>query len=100
MESKGQTRQPGPVWHADAFPWHRFRILAPCRLHFANCTFLQVTLTQYPLVIIVISTTGQGELPKNASVFWKQLLNRHLPPTCLRHVKFTTFGLGDSSYSK
>ncbi|RWA08402.1 hypothetical protein EKO27_g6706 [Xylaria grammica] len=55
-------------------------------------------LLQYPLVIFVISTTGQGELPKNARRFWKSLLRKRLPPNCLRQVNFTTFGLGDSSY--
>ncbi|KAK8028902.1 flavodoxin [Apiospora marii] len=58
------------------------------------------TLTQYPLVIIVISTTGQGELPKNAQQLWKRLRNKNLPPTCLSRVNFTTFGLGDSSYTE
>ncbi|KAI0014472.1 riboflavin synthase domain-like protein [Xylariaceae sp. FL0662B] len=58
------------------------------------------TLLQYPLVIFVISTTGQGEVPKNAVRFWKSLLRKRLPPDCLSLVRFTTFGLGDSSYSK
>ncbi|KAI0489870.1 riboflavin synthase domain-like protein [Xylaria cf. heliscus] len=55
-------------------------------------------LLQYSLVIFVISTTGQGDLPKNARKFWKSLLRKRLPPNCLRQVNFTTFGLGDSSY--
>ncbi|KAI8958688.1 riboflavin synthase domain-like protein [Daldinia sp. FL1419] len=58
------------------------------------------TLLQYPLIIFVISTTGQGEVPKNARKFWKSLLRKRLPPNCLQLVNFTTFGLGDSSYSK
>ncbi|KAK8042761.1 hypothetical protein PG994_013244 [Apiospora phragmitis] len=58
------------------------------------------TLTEYPLVIFVISTTGQGELPKNAQQLWKRLRNKNLPPTCLSRVNFTTFGLGDSSYTE
>ncbi|KAA8570014.1 hypothetical protein EYC84_002352 [Monilinia fructicola] len=41
-------------------------------------------LSKYTLVIFTISTTGQGEFPKNAR----------------NHVNFTTFGLGDSSYAK
>ncbi|KAI1470638.1 riboflavin synthase domain-like protein [Daldinia caldariorum] len=57
-------------------------------------------LLQYPLIIFVISTTGQGEVPKNARKFWKSLLRKRLPPNCLQQVNFTTFGLGDSSYSK
>ncbi|KAI5917115.1 riboflavin synthase domain-like protein [Camillea tinctor] len=57
-------------------------------------------LLRYPLVIFVVSTTGQGEVPKNARQFWKSLLRKRLPPSCLRNLNFTTFGLGDSSYSK
>ncbi|KAI0525764.1 hypothetical protein F5B22DRAFT_587647 [Xylaria bambusicola] len=55
-------------------------------------------LLQYPFVVFVVSTTGQGELPKNARKFWKSLLRKRLPPNCLRQLNFTTFGLGDSSY--
>ncbi|KAI1364471.1 hypothetical protein F5Y08DRAFT_212870 [Xylaria arbuscula] len=55
-------------------------------------------LLQYPLVIFVIATTGQGDLPKNARSFWKSLLRKRLLPGCLHQVHFTTFGLGDSSY--
>ncbi|KAI1824184.1 riboflavin synthase domain-like protein [Xylaria intraflava] len=55
-------------------------------------------LLQYPLVIFVISTTGQGDLPKNARKFWKSILRKRLPLNCLRQVNFTTLGLGDSSY--
>ncbi|KAI1153213.1 riboflavin synthase domain-like protein [Nemania diffusa] len=55
-------------------------------------------LRRYPLVVFVVSTTGQGDLPKNARIFWKSLLRKRLPPNCLRQVNFTTFGLGDSSY--
>ncbi|KAI1738757.1 riboflavin synthase domain-like protein [Xylaria scruposa] len=55
-------------------------------------------LLQSSLVVFVISTTGQGDLPKNARKFWKSLLRKRLPPNCLGQVNFTTFGLGDSSY--
>ncbi|KAI1817801.1 riboflavin synthase domain-like protein [Poronia punctata] len=55
-------------------------------------------LLRYSLVVFVISTTGQGDLPRNARQFWKSLLRKRLPPDCLRRVRFTTFGLGDSSY--
>lgn len=51
-------------------------------------------------MILAISTTGQGEVPVNARRFWKSLLRKRLPVGCLRHVNFTTFGLGDSSYPK
>ncbi|KAE9370840.1 riboflavin synthase domain-like protein [Stipitochalara longipes BDJ] len=57
-------------------------------------------LLKYTVVVFVIATTGQGEFPKNARKFWKSLLRKRLPPGCLDHVSFTTFGLGDSSYPK
>lgn len=62
--------------------------------------FEQRELSKYTLVIFTISTTGQGEFPKNARKFWNGLLRKRLPPDCLSHVNFTTFGLGDSSYAK
>ncbi|KAK1729593.1 hypothetical protein CaCOL14_007749 [Colletotrichum acutatum] len=57
-------------------------------------------LLQYSMVIFVISTTGQGDMPRNSIAFWKSLLRKKLPPGCLGAVKFTTFGLGDSLYIK
>ncbi|KAI1416710.1 riboflavin synthase domain-like protein [Hypoxylon sp. FL1857] len=75
------------------------------RLHFRTlvCEMNDVklsTLLQYQLSIFVVSTTGQGEVPQNALKFWKSLLRKRLQPDCLQQVRFTTFGLGDSSYTK
>lgn len=75
------------------------------RLHFA--VQLQpadsvelAALKQRPLAIVITSTTGQGELPNNAQLFWKKLLRRKLPPNFLSGLAFVVFGLGDSSYPK
>ncbi|EHA54937.1 hypothetical protein MCOR27_005677 [Pyricularia oryzae] len=57
-------------------------------------------LLQYTVVIFVTSTTGQGDIPQNANRFWRSLLRRKLPPSCLSRLTFTSFGLGDSSYPK
>ncbi|KAH7031198.1 uncharacterized protein B0I36DRAFT_119824 [Microdochium trichocladiopsis] len=75
------------------------------RLRFQTflCEMNDVTLKglhDFGLVIFVVSTTGQGEIPKNARKFWRGLLRKQLPPGCLASVRFTSFGLGDSSYSK
>lgn len=51
-------------------------------------------------MIVLCSTTGQGEFPRNLQKFIKFLLRKRLPKDLLNHVKFTTFGLGDSSYPK
>ncbi|KAL8632557.1 hypothetical protein Q9189_001709 [Teloschistes chrysophthalmus] len=73
------------------------------RLHFQTVVttldaFEPASLARFDIVIVVISTTGQGDLPINARLFWKKLLQRKLPPDYLGNVEFTTFGLGDSSY--
>ncbi|KAI6247973.1 NADPH-dependent diflavin oxidoreductase 1 [Erysiphe necator] len=75
------------------------------RLHFTtrisemNCIEIN-DLIKYSLVILTVSTTGQGEFPRNARKFWKSLLRKSLPKDCLNGMKFTSFGLGDSSYSQ
>lgn len=63
-------------------------------------TVLKDTLASHSLVIFVVSTTGQGDFPLNARGFWKTLLLKRLPATFLSGVKYTQFGLGDSSYPK
>lgn len=51
------------------------------------------------LVVFVIATTGDGEPPQTMLNAWRFLLRRDLPPGSLSGLKFTVFGLGDSSYS-
>ncbi|KAL4801021.1 hypothetical protein BDV19DRAFT_375599 [Aspergillus venezuelensis] len=58
------------------------------------------SLKSHTIVIFAVSTTGQGDLPANARTFWRSLLLKKLPPTFLSGVRFTWFGLGDSSYPK
>ena len=36
----------------------------------------------------------------NMTIFWKFLLQKKLPANALEDMKFTVFGLGDSSYDK
>ncbi|KAF2150689.1 sulfite reductase flavo protein alpha-component [Myriangium duriaei CBS 260.36] len=55
-------------------------------------------LVKHTIVVIAISTTGQGEFPQNARAFWKTLLSNRLRSGVLRRMNFSTFGLGDSSY--
>lgn len=39
-------------------------------------------------------------MPQNARAFWKMLLSGALKPGVLRRLRFTSFGLGDSSYPR
>ncbi|XP_012283696.1 NADPH-dependent diflavin oxidoreductase 1 isoform X2 [Orussus abietinus] len=52
------------------------------------------------LVVFVVSTTGQGEVPANMKQFWRCLLRKSLPVNTLNHLKYAVLGLGDSSYQK
>ncbi|MCJ1244718.1 NAPDH-dependent diflavin reductase [Trapelia coarctata] len=54
----------------------------------------------YSIVLLALSTTGQGDLPNNARAFWSKVLRKRLPSTYLDGVRFAAFGLGDSSYPK
>lgn len=61
-------------------------------------------------LFIICSTTGQGELPRNAleashginkkNTLWSFLKKRNLPKDFLNHVNVSFLGLGDSSYPK
>lgn len=50
------------------------------------------------IVLVVISTTGQGDLPRNAQLFFRRLRSKKLAANSLETCVFTSFGLGDSSY--
>ena len=52
------------------------------------------------IVVLVISTAGEGEVPDTVRGFWDFLLRRDLPPDSLAALVHACFGLGDSSYPK
>ncbi|KAJ2967852.1 hypothetical protein NQ176_g9469 [Zarea fungicola] len=58
------------------------------------------SLLEHQLVIFVLSTTGQGDMPHNSMLFWRRLLQKRLSPGCLAQLQYTCFGLGDSTYLK
>ncbi|KAL6150605.1 NAPDH-dependent diflavin reductase [Exserohilum turcicum] len=57
-------------------------------------------LVQHHVVLIAISTTGQGDLPPNSQKFWRAIRSARLRAPCLQHMRFASFGLGDTSYPK
>ena len=75
------------------------------RLHFVvrTCAFDDVgieAIRTSTVVVCTIATTGQGELPANARMFWRKLLRKKLHLDCLSGVSLALFGFGDSSYPK
>ncbi|VDM52672.1 unnamed protein product [Angiostrongylus costaricensis] len=52
-----------------------------------------------PLVVIVVSSTGDGDPPENASRFVRRIARKSLEPNFLQKVDYALLGLGDSNYS-
>lgn len=57
-------------------------------------------LLDHGLVLFVVSTAGQGDMPRNGLAFWRSLLRRRLPAGCLAPLRYACLGLGDSAYFK
>jgi len=55
---------------------------------------------QKGVVVFIVSTTGDGEVPATMQSFWQFLLRKSLPADSLSGVSVAVFGLGDSSYDK
>lgn len=51
-------------------------------------------------MLFLVSTTGDGDPPSSMLKFWKFLLIKDLANDSLKRLKFSVFGLGDSSYAK
>lgn len=58
-------------------------------------TYKVSDLQKEELVLFVISTQGDGEFPVSAQGFYDKLLKNEID---LSHLKYSIFGLGDSSY--
>jgi len=58
------------------------------------------TLEEAKTIIIVSSTTGDGEQPENVIKFWRKLRPKSLSSDHLAHVRFALLGLGDTNYNQ
>jgi sulfite reductase alpha subunit-like flavoprotein len=52
------------------------------------------------VLVIVCSTTGNGDMPENSEKFFRFLKRKINPNDLLSNVIYTVLGLGDSNYSK
>lgn len=51
-------------------------------------------------LIIICSTTGNGDTPENATQFWRKIKNRNQPNNLFQKIHYAVLGLGDSNYNK
>lgn len=51
-------------------------------------------------LIIICSTTGNGDAPHTANLFWRKLKNKKLSKNLLNGIKYGVLGLGDTNYDK
>ena len=52
------------------------------------------------ILIIVCSTTGNGDAPETANLFWRKIKNRNQTKNLLDKIEYVILGLGNSNYDK
>lgn len=68
-------------------------------IHCLSLSEKRFFLEREKFVVIVISTTGDGEPPDSALRFVRRLKKKTLPSDYLSHLNYTLLGLGDSNYT-
>jgi len=56
--------------------------------------------TNAQLLLIVCSTTGNGDAPENADAFWRAIKLRSVAKNLFENVPYYVLGLGDTNYDK
>lgn len=52
------------------------------------------------VVVIICSTTGNGDAPENAEAWWRSVKIRSAPKDMFDGLEYTVLGLGDTNYDK
>jgi len=68
-------------------------------LRCADTVDREFRLVDEQLLVLVCSTTGEGEPPNNAAKMLRRLRNKSLKPDHLAHLKYSILGLGDTNYT-
>uniref|UniRef100_A0A7E4V9Q0 NADPH-dependent diflavin oxidoreductase 1 n=1 Tax=Panagrellus redivivus TaxID=6233 RepID=A0A7E4V9Q0_PANRE len=58
------------------------------------------SLPDEDIIVAVVATSGQGQVPSNMREFWRKMLARNLPANFFSKTKFAIAALGDSNYSE
>ncbi|KAK7497577.1 hypothetical protein BaRGS_00011217 [Batillaria attramentaria] len=68
-------------------------------LHCLSMTDKKFSLEKEKCVVLVTSTTGDGEPPETALKFVRRIKKKTLPDDYLAHMNYTILGLGDTNYT-
>lgn len=71
----------------------------PCQI-FSMHEYDISNLPAETFALFVVSTTGDGDPPETMKRFWSFLLRKQLDANSLVELKYSVFGLGDSSYEQ
>lgn len=117
MRQAGQSKKIAILYGSETGNAYDFATILSYKLHRLQFAHTFCSLGDYRssdilncrYLFIVCSTTGQGELPRNAreashgdskNTLWTFLKKKNLPKEFLSHVNTFFLGLGDSSYPK
>lgn len=75
----------------------RYQLVA--KLHCFSETDKKFSIKESNCVVIICSTTGDGEPPQTVITFWRRIIKRTLPIDHLKGVYYTLLALGDSNYN-
>ncbi|KAK9818129.1 hypothetical protein WJX72_007597 [[Myrmecia] bisecta] len=67
---------------------------------FDELGFEDVAAGKVPILAMIASSTGDGDVPDNAVKFLGKLKRKSQPEGLLKDVQFTVLGLGDSNYTR
>ena len=63
-----------------------------------NCD-IQLPWNEYDLLVVITSSTGDGDPPDNATKLWQKLRAKNLKNNYLAHIYYALLGLGDTNYT-
>jgi sulfite reductase alpha subunit-like flavoprotein len=68
-------------------------------MSFNELGYQNMSAEKTPLLVVVVSSTGDGDPPDNATAFYMSLRKQH-EAGALSGVQYTVLGLGDSNYTR
>jgi methionine synthase reductase len=56
-------------------------------------------IIEFSLIVIICSTTGNGDAPDNANIFWRKIKNRSIDKKLFLNLNYAVLGIGDTNFN-